>query len=99
MGTPVAVPLASPKLVRMSLRTIPLSVSTFGPFVPSPGNGPPVSSGIAVVAPAAPLVVDDDPPAEDDVVAEDDEDESEEPLAPHAAATVTTLMPARNFSA
>jgi len=37
VGRPAAVPVASPKLERMSLRTIPLSVSTFGPFVPSPG--------------------------------------------------------------
>ena len=60
----------------MSLRTTPLSASTSGPFEPSPGNGPPVSSGIteqsvtvAAVEPAvvvvAPLVVvevDDDAP-------------------------------------
>ena len=34
----------------MSLRTIPSSVSTLTPLVPSPGNGPPVSSGISAVA-------------------------------------------------
>ena len=44
---PSAVPLAEPKLDRMSLRTIPDSVSTFGPFEPSPGYGPDVSSGIS----------------------------------------------------
>jgi hypothetical protein len=37
VGTPSAVPPASPKLVVMSLRTTPLSASTLGPFVPSPG--------------------------------------------------------------
>ena len=37
VGTPLAVPDASPKLVVMSLRTTPLSVSTFGPLEPSPG--------------------------------------------------------------
>ena len=36
-GTPSAMPLAEPKLDRMSLRTMPLSVSTFTPFEPSPG--------------------------------------------------------------
>ncbi len=36
-----------PKLDVMSLRTIPSSVSTFTPLVPSPGYGPPVSSGIS----------------------------------------------------
>ena len=43
-----------PKLGRMSLRTIPLWSSTFGPFDPSPGYGPAVSSGIS------PVDVDDD---------------------------------------
>jgi hypothetical protein len=46
-GTPSAVPLDDPKLERMSLRTMPDSVSTFGPFDPSPGYGPAVSSGIS----------------------------------------------------
>ena len=40
----------------MSLRTTPLSASTFGPLEPSPGNGPAVSSGISVVA-SPPLAV------------------------------------------
>jgi hypothetical protein len=48
-GTPSATPEAEPKLDVMSLRTTPLSVSAFGPFEPSPGNGPAVSSGISVV--------------------------------------------------
>jgi hypothetical protein len=37
IGTPSAVPLALPKLDRMSLRTMPLCSSTSGPFEPSPG--------------------------------------------------------------
>ncbi len=36
-GTPAAVPVDEPKLEVMSLRTMPLSVSTFGPLEPSPG--------------------------------------------------------------
>ena len=62
-GTPSAVPDAEPKLVVMSLRTMPLSVSTLTPFEPSAGNGPPVSSGISAscrrraVPPVAAVVV------------------------------------------
>ncbi len=37
VGTPCAVVVDEPKLDRMSLRTIPLAVSTFTPFEPSPG--------------------------------------------------------------
>src|SRR2546426_7440656 len=55
-GTPWAMPDADPKLDRMSLRTTPLWVRTSGPFDPSPGYGPPVSSGI-VSQPAALAVV------------------------------------------
>src|SRR5947207_13451975 len=43
----------------MSFRTTPLWVRTSGPFEPSPGNGPAVSSGIVsqlVALAAAPLV-------------------------------------------
>jgi hypothetical protein len=36
-GTPVATPDADPKLLVMSLRTIPLSVRTLTPLDPSPG--------------------------------------------------------------
>jgi hypothetical protein len=36
-GTPSATPDAEPKLRVMSLRTIPLSVSTLTPLEPSPG--------------------------------------------------------------
>ncbi len=76
MGTPSAVPLDSPKLERMSLRTIPLCSRTSGPFEPSPGYGPAVSSGIS------PVAVD---PAD---VAADELDEFDEVLPvplPHAA--------------
>src|SRR6185369_9338342 len=45
-GTPPASVVDVPKLDRMSLRTTPLWVSTSGPFEPSPGKGPAVSSGI-----------------------------------------------------
>ena len=47
-GTPCATVDDDPKLAVMSLRTASLSVRTFGPFDPSPGNGPAVSSGIGV---------------------------------------------------
>src|SRR4051812_37630859 len=61
-GTPAAVPEYWPKLGRMSSRTTPLCVSTFGPFDPSPGYGPAVSSGIslgeALVLLGEPEVVD-----------------------------------------
>ena len=75
----------------MSRRTMPLSVSTFGPLVPSPGNGPAVSSGIARRArpvPVGEVVVDDEPAAVDEVVLA--ALESELLLQPHAAATATT---------
>src|SRR5262249_25732005 len=45
-GTPFATPLAEPMLDLMSLRTTPSWVRTLGPFEPSPGKGPSVSSGI-----------------------------------------------------
>src|SRR6476620_231244 len=47
-GTPVATVVLDPNELRMSLRTTPLSDRTSGPFEPSPGNGPAVSSGISV---------------------------------------------------
>src|SRR6187551_1202173 len=52
-GTPLATVVDDPKLDVMSLRTMPLSVSTFGPLEPSPGNGPAVSSGISMHSAAA----------------------------------------------
>ncbi|WP_244871067.1 hypothetical protein [Catellatospora sp. IY07-71] len=62
MGTPSAVVLAAPKLDRMSDRTTPLCSSTSGPFEPSPGYGPAVSSGISPDA-AAPVEDVAAPPA------------------------------------
>ena len=58
IGTPSAVVVDSPKLVRMSLRTMPLSPSASGPLEPSPGYGPAVASGIS--PPDAPAVAEDD---------------------------------------
>ncbi len=57
VGTPSAVPEDEPKLLRMSLRTTPLSVRTFGPLDPSAGKGPAVSSGITSTSPVAAPVV------------------------------------------
>src|SRR2546429_5818309 len=48
-GMPSATVVDDPKLDRMSWRTIPLWLRTSGPFEPSPGYGPAVSSGIALV--------------------------------------------------
>ncbi|MCC8246628.1 hypothetical protein [Saccharothrix luteola] len=45
-GTSSAVREPVPKLVRMSLRTMPEMVTTFGALEPSPGYGPAVSCGI-----------------------------------------------------
>ena len=56
-GTPSATVVDVPKLDLMSLRTIPLSVRTLTPLLPSPGNGPPVSCGISVVAASIGTVV------------------------------------------
>src|SRR3954470_16987343 len=56
-GTPSATVVDVPKLDRMSLRTTPAWVRTSGPFEPSPGNGPAVSSGTGVVLEPDPLVV------------------------------------------
>ena len=99
-GTPAAVPEYEPKLDRMSRRTIALSVKTFGPFEPSPGKGPAVSSGIAVVALDVELDVELDV-ADADVV-----DVvsvvalvSELPFEPQAAANVTRPAPASSWSA
>src|SRR4051794_36305483 len=46
-GTPSAVPEASPKEDRMSLRTIPETVRTSIPLLPSAGYGPLVSLSIS----------------------------------------------------
>src|SRR5262245_28078287 len=71
-GTPVATELGSPRVVLMSLRTMPESASAFGPFEPSPGYGPAVSSGmleqlpLPVPASVPPSVPEDalDPPSD-----------------------------------
>src|SRR5215218_11520185 len=60
-GTPSAVPLAEPNDDVMSLRTTPVSVRALTPLLPSPGNGPAVSSGTAL-GPLAPFVVVGPPP-------------------------------------
>ena len=85
-------PVDEPKLERMSLRTTPLWVSTFGPFEPSPGYGPAVSSGIVDRSPVVVAVVGGwllsllvpalaaVPAAVEDVV--------ESPPLPHAASAV-----------
>ncbi len=54
-GTPWAVVVDDPKLERMSWRTTPLWFRTSGPFDPSPGNGPAVSSGMTAQLAAAAL--------------------------------------------
>ena len=86
-GTPSAVPDEPPKLVVMSLRTTPLSVSTSGPLVPSPGNGPAVSSGMTG-AHASPVAAD----AGDDAAADAAEVADEVPGA-HAATAKTPARP------
>jgi len=53
---------ADPKLVVMSLRTMPVSVRTLTPLEPSPGYGPAVSSGISV--PVDDVTVSDSAPVE-----------------------------------
>ena len=65
-GTPSAVPLEPPNEVRMSLRTMPDSVRTSGPFEPSAGYGPAVSDATSVAVPAAALAA---VPADADVPA------------------------------
>jgi hypothetical protein len=57
-GTPVATVDEDPKLERMSARTMPLCVRTSGPFEPSPGNGPAVSSGMTAQAAPDALAAD-----------------------------------------
>jgi hypothetical protein len=57
-GTPCATVADEPKLERMSLRTMPESSSTFTPFEPSPGYGPPVSSGTSVTGADAAAVAE-----------------------------------------
>jgi hypothetical protein len=63
IGTPGAVFVEVPKLLRMSLRTMPLLDSTFDAcpltvFEPSAGYGPAVSSGSALQVPLAELLLE-----------------------------------------
>src|SRR5260221_2311628 len=58
-GTPAATPDAEPKLDRMSFLTTPLWARTSGPFDPSPGKGPAVSSGIGSQLALEPVVTVD----------------------------------------
>src|SRR5687767_9922852 len=78
-----------PMLERMSLRTMPDSSSTSGPFEPSPGYGPAVSSGISsegrpLVAVPAPEEDVDEP----DVDALADVEVPDESALPQAASAV-----------
>src|SRR5207342_3194961 len=70
-GTPAAVPEYSPKLERMSARTTPLWPRTSGPFEPSPGNGPAVSSGMTAQSAAAVLATAEAAAVADAEVADD----------------------------
>ena len=101
VGTPSAVPVKSPKLAVMSLRTTAGSASALGPFEPSPGNGPPVSDGTSVVHSAVPVMS----PVVSPVVFAVVVSASLVVLAasfeldPHAARKASALPPASNFSA
>ena len=91
-GTPSAVVVDEPKLERMSLRTMPESSSTLGPFEPSPGKGPAVSSGTSVRSPLA----EDEPVSSVEVVpgaAVAPEAESLVSDPPHAASSAAALSP------
>jgi hypothetical protein len=87
-GTPSAVVVEDLKLERMSLRTIPESSSTLGPFDPSPGKGPAVSSGTSARSP---------PADEEEVVAPEPEPvppaEPPDPDPPQAASSAAALSP------
>src|SRR5690349_13139914 len=104
IGTPSAVVVDVPKLDRMSLRMIPLSVSTFGPLVPSPGYGPLVSSGISVSVPPAAARAVVDPAAEDaldeEPAAADDEPDAAEDVevTPQAASPSVAAPSPKAFS-
>jgi len=59
-GTPGATVDDEPKLDRMSRRTMPFCDKTLGPFDPSPGKGPAVSSGMGAQS-AVPAAVAEAP--------------------------------------
>src|SRR5215217_8048419 len=79
---PVALVVEVPKLEVMSSRTMPLWFRTFGPFEPSPGYGPPVSSGMTAQSAAAAALDAEPALAVADAVADG------EPDAPGAHATI-----------
>src|SRR5207244_9516934 len=60
IGTPPATVVEVPKLDLISVRTTPLWVRMSGPFEPSPGKGPAVSSGMTSQFAAEAALVDDD---------------------------------------
>src|SRR5262245_13130622 len=100
-GTPSATPDAEPMLFVMSLRTTPSSVRMLGPFVPSPGYGPSVSSGICsqvetVAAPAAVVAVV--PPVVLVVARVLDDDALLPPSLPHAVSTTAAPSPPNQVS-
>src|SRR6478672_9286794 len=97
-GTPAAVPEYAPKLERMSARTTPLWLSTSGPFEPSPGNGPAVSSGMTTQSAAALAAAE--PAAVDDADADDDAAEDDAPVdgAQPARTTSPALSPVNPMS-
>src|SRR3954453_5681980 len=79
-GTPDAVVAEEPKPLRMSDRTMPESSGTLTPLEPSPGNGPPVSSGTSVTRPEP---VEDDADAESEAVVEPPPDVGESDVPEH----------------
>jgi hypothetical protein len=87
-GTPSAVVVDEPKLERMSLRTMPESSSTSGPFDPSAGKGPAVSSGTSERSPPAA-----DPPPVVEVAVLPPAPEPPPPDPPHAASSAAALSP------
>src|SRR4051794_39591464 len=87
-GTPVAVVAEEPKPLRMSDRTMPESSSTLTPFEPSPGKGPPVSSGTSVTRPEP---VEDGADAESEAVVERPLDAGESDVPQHP--DTNTLAP------
>ena len=90
-GTPAAVPEYAPKLERMSARTTPLWLSTSGPFEPSPGNGPAVSSGMTAQSAAAALAAAEAAAVAD---ADADDDAAEDDAPADGAQPASTTSPA-----
>jgi hypothetical protein len=99
-GTPCATVVDEPKLARMSLRTMPESSRTLTPLEPSPGYGPPVSSGTSVRGADAAAVADGDAVgvAVAGAVAVGDAAASRS-CTPHAASREVRVMPPKMPSA